>query len=88
MDVNTTVYPGESALTIVEEFVHLRRLSTQGHSTRHVERQIGGMRDRLAHDVRKPGFLAVTASIGSRLCGFGTAVRSVDPVPTHPAPDA
>ncbi|GAA1897254.1 hypothetical protein [Streptantibioticus ferralitis] len=86
--VTTTVYPGESALTIVEEFVHLRRLSSQGHSPQRVEQQIGGMRDRLAQDARKPGFLAVTARIGSRLCGFGTAVRSTDPVPAHPAPDA
>lgn len=56
--VATTVYPGESALTIVEEFVHLRRLSSQGHSPQHVERHVDGMRDRLARDARRPGFRA------------------------------
>ncbi|MET7351457.1 hypothetical protein [Streptomyces mirabilis] len=42
------------------------------------------VRERIADEVRRPGFLAVTARIGSRLCGFGTAVRSADPAPEHP----
>ncbi|MGW7042468.1 GNAT family N-acetyltransferase [Streptomyces avermitilis] len=85
MEVGTTVYQGDAALGVVEEFVHMRLLSSSGRSPELDERQARQLRERIAEDVRLPGFLAVTARIGSRLCGFGTAVRSADPCPEHPA---
>ncbi|MFF1602579.1 GNAT family N-acetyltransferase [Streptomyces mirabilis] len=84
MDVGTTVYQGDTALGVVEEFVHLRLVSSREHSPERDEKVAAEVRERIADEVRRPGFLAVTARIGSRLCGFGTAVRSADPAPEHP----
>ncbi|MFB7653615.1 MULTISPECIES: hypothetical protein [unclassified Streptomyces] len=83
--VATTVYPGEPALVLVEEFAHLRRLSAKAHTPHQVEARVEEVRDRIVRDATAPGFLAVTARIGSRLCGFGTAVRSADRAMPHPA---
>ncbi|MEV4452080.1 GNAT family N-acetyltransferase [Streptomyces mirabilis] len=85
MDVGTTVYQGDTALGVVEEFVHLRLLSSRERSPEWDEEVASKVRQRIADEVRRPGFLAVTARIGGRLCGFGTAVRSADPAPEHPA---
>lgn len=85
MEVSTTVYQGGTALDVVEEFVHLRLLSSQARSPEEDEQRAHEVRERIAAEVRLPGSLAVTARIGSRLCGFGTAVRHADPCPEHPA---
>jgi GNAT superfamily N-acetyltransferase len=85
MEVGITVYQGDSALDVVEEFVHLRLLSARDRSPELDEQRASELRKRIADDVRRPGFLAVTARVGSRLCGFGTAVRSADPSSEHPA---
>ncbi|MHB9847690.1 GNAT family N-acetyltransferase [Streptomyces krungchingensis] len=86
-EVATTVYPGEAALAVVDEFVHLRQIAARERPQEQDESQPRALRRRLAEDARVPGFLAVTARIGSRLCGFGTAMRCADPYPGHAALD-
>ncbi|MEV5973057.1 GNAT family N-acetyltransferase [Streptomyces sp. NPDC051921] len=79
MDITTVVYPGESALALADEFVHLRRLAARGRIPGQDDRHARELRERIAEEARSPGFLAVTARADSLLCGFGTATRT--PVP-------
>ncbi|MFF2568751.1 GNAT family N-acetyltransferase [Streptomyces sp. NPDC058084] len=79
MGITTVVYPGEAALSLVDEFVHLRRLATRDPIPAQDDRPAREFRERLAEEARTPGFLAVTARADSLLCGFGTATRT--PVP-------
>ncbi|MFJ6405570.1 GNAT family N-acetyltransferase [Streptomyces hydrogenans] len=81
MNITTVVYPGDAALPLADEFLHLRRLATkaavpaQGDPRSAAEELRGWM----AEQARIPGFLAVTARADSLLCGFGIATRTPDP---------
>jgi len=87
-DAVTTVYPGESVPAVVDEFEHLRRISLRALPPSQVDRHVEELRERITRDAAKPGFQAVTARVGSRLCGFGTAVRTADVIPAQASPGA
>ncbi|MFF9144829.1 GNAT family N-acetyltransferase [Streptomyces sp. NPDC014861] len=81
MNITTVVYPGEAALPLADEFLHLRRLAARGCLPAQGDRHAAAsaLRDRMAEQARTPGFLAVTARADSLLCGFGVAARTPDP---------
>ncbi|WP_405858992.1 GNAT family N-acetyltransferase [Streptomyces sp. NBC_00090] len=84
MDITTVVYPGDAALGLVEELVHLRRLASRGRVPEQDDRRADELRRRIAADAGTPGFLAVTARADSLLCAFGTATRTPDPYSGEP----
>ncbi|MBT2396186.1 GNAT family N-acetyltransferase [Streptomyces sp. ISL-100] len=84
VESGTTVYPGESALTVVDDLVHLHLQDFRERSSMVDEERELLFRERLARDALMPGFLAVTARVGSLLCGFGTTVRTPDLYPPSP----
>jgi GNAT superfamily N-acetyltransferase len=76
-----TAYPGESALTVAEDLGYLHRFAFDRRSPGLDDERVRRFVERLGDEARQPGFLAVTARIEGRLCGFGTALRTPDPLP-------